>query len=335
MQKTKKIFITGLIASIFLSLIACSPDSNQEADPANDETRENQVIRVSTSISPNSIPLFYMQEANLLGDDITLDIEMHKNRQESIAKINNNSVDLLNLSMQEIAHLYNKELPVHFLDVSNWATFKVMTLDENINTWEDLRGEKIYTGSKGGPVDILATTILAHNDLTDGNEIDIQHMKQGELSQMAANELKDIRVFILREPFASQAKLNNPNIKTLYDLGESWEEIHGHGFPQSGTAVTTGFLDNNQELAQLFTDKHQEAIDWVFDNPREAAEIGEKHLKSFSKEVLLESLENIDMYTLSSEHAREPLEVYYHHILEFNPEMIGHEMPDDDFYTLE
>lgn len=332
MKNIKRISISLLTISILLSLIACSSNTKKESTTLNDEMQENKVIRISTSISPNSIPIFYMQEANLLGDDITLDIQVHKNRQESIAKINNNSVDLLNLSLQEIAHMYNKDLPIHFLDVSNWATFKLMTLNDNINTWEDLKGEKIYTGSKGGPVDLLATTILEHHGLVDGEEVVIKHMKQGELSQMASNELKDIKVFILREPFASQAKLNNSNIKTVYDLGEAWQDTYGHGFPQSGTAGITNFLDSDRELAEFFIKKHQEAIDWVFENPEEAAKIGEKYLKSFSKEVLLKSIKNMNMNTLSNLDARDPLEIYYQHILEFNPEMIGNKMPDDDFY---
>jgi len=330
-----------VLAFVLMFILVGCTKSNEESVVSNNKDKEsvaevsndvNKVIRISTPIAPYSIPMFYMAEANLLGEGITLDISLHKDRQEAVARVSKNDVDILNLSVQEMAHMYNKDMNIKFLEVSNWATFKLMTIDNNINTMKDLEGKKIYTSSKGGPIDILTRTVFHEKYFDISQEIDYEYIKQGELAKMVSSELKDIKVFVLREPFASQAMNSNENIRTLYDLGELWKEIHGYRFPQSGTGVTSDFYMNEKELTKLFIEKNKEAIEWVVDNPEEAAKIGKKYLKRFDEDILVQAIKNMHMESMDGKAAKVPLEIYYNYILDFRPEMIGNKIPNDQFY---
>jgi NitT/TauT family transport system substrate-binding protein len=338
MHFKKNLIVVVLVLIVIFTMIGCS--SEQENDKFNggesskeaENIRDEKILRISTSISPYSLPLFYMAESDLLGEDIKIDVSLHKDRQEAIAKFNKNEVDLINLSVQEMAHMYNKNMPLKFLEVSNWASFKLMTLDESINDLNDLKGQKVYLSSKGGPVDILTQTVLQERGIDIQEEITFQYLKQGELTKMAIGEMKNIKIFVLREPFASQAIIENDNIRIVHDLGKEWENIHKHKFPQSGTGVTLDFYENDLELVDLFSKKNEEAIEWVLNNPEKAAEIGEKYLKNFDQEVLKESIKNIDMHRLDSQSSKEALEIYFSYVLEFRPEMIGNKMPDHEYY---
>lgn len=339
MHFKKKLVVVVLVLIVILTMLGCTSEQKNNNNSSEDESlnkaensSEEKTIRISTSISPYSLPLFYMVESDLLGEDVKIEVSLHKDRQEAVAKFSKNEVDLINLSVQEMAHMYNKNMPLKFLEVSNWASFKLMTLDESINDINDLRGEVVYLSSKGGPVDILTSTVLQKRGIDIEEEITFQYLKQGELTKMAIGEMKNIETFVLREPFASQAKIENANIRIVHDLGKEWESIYGHKFPQSGTGVTLDFYENDSVLVDLFIEKNEEAVDWVLNNPEEAAVIGEKYLKNFDQKVLKESIKNINMETLDSQSSKEALEIYYNYVLEFRPSMIGNKMPNNEYY---
>jgi NitT/TauT family transport system substrate-binding protein len=314
---------TGLIVLTAALLASCSPK----------EEVSEVTITVSTPVAPYSIPLLYMMEKGLMGEGITMDVKLHKSRQEAVARVVKNEVDFVNLSVQEIAHLHNQEMSLVFLDVSNWVTFRLMTTDPDVNSFEDLRGNELWVSGKGGPIDLVSMAVLSHNGLDEKSNYSLKRMGVMELAQMALNELKGIKNFVLREPFSSQVLLGNSNARVLYNLGDEWQGIHGLHIPQSGTAVAREFLDNYPKMVEKFTRNQKKAIEWTYKNPEEAAELGARYIPGMSKEILLDSIRNMNMKIESPQDAREALELYFSMFLEFNPKMIGEKLPSDDFYS--
>lgn len=296
------------------------------------EQAQDLTIRVSTSIAPNSIPMLYMMEENLLGNNVALEINLHKSRQEAVAKVVKNEVDFVSISVQEIAQLYNQEVPIVFLDVSNWATFRLITTDPEVNSFEDLKGKELWVSGRGGPIDLVSMAVLSGNGFDSNTDYSIKRMEAVELTQMAINELKGIRNFVLREPYSSQVLLSNPKARALYNLGDEWQRINGMNIPQSGTAAAARFLEEHPKIAVKFTESHKKAVEWTYANPEAAAELGARYLPGMGRDILLESIRNMNMRIESPEEAKEALELYYSMFMEFNPEMIGGKMPHENIY---
>lgn len=278
----------------------------------------NDRVKISASLSSYSIPIFYIKEYGLMGENIDFDIEIHKTRQEAVAKIIKDDIDLVYLGTQEIAQLYNKKIPIKFIAISNWATFRLITTDSTINNFNDLDGKEVWISGKGGPVDMVARDIL-------GDRVIIKTMQVSELTQLALNELKEIKTFMLREPFESKVLLNNKNARVLYNFGDEWQKKYNMQIPQSGIAVTDNFNKKHPDLIRKFLDVNEIAIKWTKENPDKAAELGAKYLKGFTKEEIRLSLDVINLNTGSPSDYRASIEKY----LSIYPDIT---LPDNDFY---
>lgn len=297
------------------------------------EVKESKVIKLTVPSAPYSIPIFYMKEKNILGDEIQLDLNIHKTGQEAITKTIKNEVNMGIFGVQEAAKLYNKDIPIKLINVSTWATFKIMTSRDDINSWEDLKGKKVWLGEKGGPIDFLTKVVLKEKGIDIDKDIEINRMDTKELSQMVINDLKDIDVFILREPFISQVMLKNKNIKCVFDLGEEYKKAYNKKIPQGGVVVNKEFLNENTDEVLKFQEEYEKAIKWVKENPKEASQIGRKYMSEFSEEVLESSIKNMDMEFVHIEKARENLEEYFKSVLEIDPVMLENQLPNDEFYV--
>lgn len=322
----KKILVFILVGLIVL-LTSCGIDKKDSIDVNNKRT-----VRLTTSNMPSSIPLFYMQENNVLGEDIKLEVSIHKTGQEAIAKIVKNDIDMAYFGVQEAAKLYNKGINLRLINVSTWSTFEILTTKSDIKSWEDLVGKKVWLGDKAGPIDFLTQIVLNKKGI-DVKNIDICRISTAELAQMAANELKDMDAFILREPFVSQVKQKNDKVCTLFNLGDEYEKLFKVKAPQSGIVGTNNFISGSPEVLKLFQSEYEKAIEWVQQHPEQASEIGTKYLEGLSQPILLQALKSTDMTLVKIHNAKEALEEYYKHSVEIDSVILENKLPDANFYT--
>lgn len=288
-------------------------------------------IHMTVPNAPNSIPFFYMQEKKNLGENIILEVSVHKSGEEAIAKTMKKEVDLAYFGVQEAAKLYNKKVPIRLLDVSTWASFELLTTREDISSWEDLKGKKLWIGDKGGPMSYLTEINLRENGLSLETDLSVNRMPIKELSEVVINQTKDIDLFVMREPFSSQVKAKNEEIKVAFDLGEEYEKMQNFKVPQGGVIVRTEFLSEQKELIKNFQKEYQEAILWVKSNPEKAALIGEKYLGGKTA-TFTKSINNMDMEYLSIQEAKEELEHYFELAIQVDETMLEGTFPDEEFY---
>ena len=329
-MKNKSVLLFLITILSFVLFTGCKSENVSKGSKG--EVEELKVIKITTPSAPQSIPLFYMKEKNVLGNKVKLDVQVHKTGQEAIAKTMKEEVDMATFGVQEAAKLYNKEVPIKLIDVSNWSTFKIMTSRDDIKNWEDLKGKKVWLGEKGGPIDFLTRIIMKENGINPKSDLEVKRLDTKELSQMVMNNLKDIDVFILREPFISQVMKKNQDIKCVFDLGKEYEKAYNKKIPQGGTVVTNSFIEKNKDTVVLFEQEYKKAIQWVKDNPEEASKIAEKYMNGFTAEVLESAIKNTDMELVSVDGARESLEFYYKQVLEIDSTILENKLPNDNFY---
>jgi NitT/TauT family transport system substrate-binding protein len=323
-MSSKKFLLLSFVIVLIFTLSACNEEVNNE----NDLT----TVRMTISITPNSVPFIYMAENDLLGENVVFDLSFHKNRQEAVAKITKNDVDFTNLAIQEVAQLYNNDFDMKLLNIAAWGEYQLMARTP-LNDISDLVGKDIWLSTRGGPIDLITTVVLENLGLEKDSDVNFKFLAQRELSQMAISGIGDYEYFVLREPFISQAKINNEQISEVLHLGNEWEKIFSHKYPQSGISVMGNFYNQHPELTDLFLEKYLEALEWVKENPSEAAAMATPHMQGLEEEVVLLALKNFDTEIMSLDEAKDSIELYFGYILEFNPEMINNKLPDEGFYV--
>src|SRR6056297_2196150 len=128
MKHKKSLYFSIVIFCIFIFLI------NSGAAAA-------AKIRLSVSASPSSLPAFYLQENE---NNINLDVTIHRSRNIVISRLMQGEVDAALLSTNEAAKLYNRDVKVQLLGIHNWGLFYLLSTNQEIRDWSDLKGEKIY-----------------------------------------------------------------------------------------------------------------------------------------------------------------------------------------------
>lgn len=319
--------ILVIVILIIMSLsVGCNQNDIQEIK---DEKRE---LVITTSFSVNSIPFFYMMENNILGDNYNFSVEIHKTRDEATAKILKNEANIAMLSVQEAANMYNKEIPVKLINGTYAASFFLMTNDDSIKEYEDLIGKKLWTSMKGGPVAFTLNQLLINNaDIDSNTDIEYQFINLSELTQMVISDLKNIEVFSTRDPFVSKILLVKDDIYIVKDFDKEWVKTFGHRIPLSSVVMGKSLLNADENIANLFNEKYIEAINWVDNNPTEAAILGNKYLKGLSVEILENSIKRMNLEIIDEANLQNELEFYFNQWLEFNPEMVGNKLPDENF----
>ncbi|OPL08468.1 MAG: hypothetical protein AVO33_10955 [delta proteobacterium ML8_F1] len=321
-----------LLSVLALSLILAGCQNEEAADTV---PEESVTVNLTLSMSANAIPYLYIMEEDTLGEDFDLNAQIHITREEATAKILKKDVQGSMMSVQESANIFNKGLPVVLVNATYGASFFLISENEAINTYEDLRDRVIWTSMKGGPVAFtMNQLILNQTSLDPEKDLSYQFMAFGELTNLILNDLKDIEVYSLRDPYVSQILAEKPQARIILNFDEEWEKAFGNRIPNSGLAMDRDFIDTHPEFITALNEAYKEAIDWMNDNPGEAAALGSKYLKGQSEAILRSSIENLNL-SLMEGAVEEQLKDYIGLWLAFNPEMVGSKMPLDEFYHLD
>jgi len=83
---------------------------------------------------------------------------------------------------------------------------------------------------------------------------------------------------ILPEPFATMARLANPDLRSPLDLGALWTKQTGQAsYPMTAFVVSSKLVSERPQAVKAILRSYAASIDWVLANPAEAGALVEKH----------------------------------------------------------
>lgn len=292
----------------------------------NIDANEDNKIRISVSPSPSSIPVFYLLE----NSELNLEVDIHKNRNIVISNFMKENIDMALLATNEAAKLYNKSIDVKLAGVHTWGIFYLATSNSNLKEWADLKNQKISLPDKGGPMDIVFSFLAKENNINVDKDLKVRRGKVRELSQLMINYMTETAV--LREPFLTQVLKENSNVDIMIDLQKEWKAKTGMNLPQSSLVLHGNYAnDDNKETINQFNTEYKEAIKWVNNNPKKAAEIAEKYM-DIKKDITESSTPRLNLKYKKALEIKEEIKNYFEILEANNPKTIGGDIPDENFY---
>ena len=143
--------LASLVASAMLlfALAGCSNGNNPAENPAASPTSppasstqaaEPVTISVGVPTAPPALPVLHMMEAGLLGENVTIDLNVWNSPEELLAMVQGGEHDLYAFPLTVVSTLYNKGLDVRLMNVNTWGVTYFMTTDPAFETWADLAG---------------------------------------------------------------------------------------------------------------------------------------------------------------------------------------------------
>ena len=91
------------------------------------------------------------------------------------------------------------------------------------------------------------------------------------------------------------------------------------------------FIEESPELATQFQAAYEEGLQWVLDNPKEAAALAEEKL-GMKAAMVEKAIPNMGLHYKTAQDAKAELEVFYQLLNDFDGTMIGGKLPDEGMY---
>ncbi len=171
-------------ALVVLSLAACSggtesnPIEPSASDPAASDAARQELtgnaepvtIKLGVPTAPPTLPILHMLEENLLGENVTLELDVWNTPEQLIAMVQDSEHDMFAFPLTVAAKLFNNGLPVRLMNVNTWGVTYFLTTDPDFQSWSDLAGETVYIPLQSSPPDALTQYFLNESGLTAGKE---------------------------------------------------------------------------------------------------------------------------------------------------------------------
>ena len=320
MKNSSLLINTLLVLFIITTLLA---PMNAEAAPTK--------VKIQTPPVAASLPLLWIEETGQLEEVIDLDIKLSTDHQRALALINKNQIDMMVTGVNVGAKAYNKGMGLKLLNVNTWAIDYLLTNNFKADEWSDLKGKTLSLPLKGGPLDFLARYFLDKNDIDPKEDINIVYrpLANGSRYFMAGK----VDSIILPEPMVTVNILKNKNANLSLDIQKEWGKYHDgeERIPFVGLFVSKEFANNYPQKAKMLNGLYMKGIDWVNNNPEEAAKLGAKHFK-LPQKIIQKSFDRINLNYYGESKTEELVDMYFDDMIKFNAKLLGGKLPDEKFY---
>lgn len=335
----KRAFASILASAMMLfALAGCSgggeTTTNETQDPApegSSQATEPVTISVGVPTAPPALPVLHMMDAQLLGENVTIDLNVWNAPEELLAMVQGGEHDMYAFPLTVVSTLYNKGLDVRLMNVNTWGVTYFLTTDPDFTTWSDLEGKTVYIPLQSSPPDALTQYFLNEAGLTVGEDVEVIYASTAEVASLLASGQAEYATLI--EPQVTSAMNQNSEVRRALSFEEEWQRVTGTDtmIPNAGFGTTQAFIDENPDLVAQFQEAYAESVQWVLDNPAEAAALAEEYL-DMNAAVVEAAIPNMGLTFKSAQDARGELDTFYQLLYDFDPSMIGGAMPDDGLF---
>ncbi|WP_409968906.1 ABC transporter substrate-binding protein [Bengtsoniella intestinalis] len=340
----KKLLALLMALTLSASMVACSSSNDttttqaEATEPTQTEETTPEVveaepitIKVGVPTAPPALPVLRMMDSGVLGENVTIELEIWSEPETLIAMVQDDSHDMFAFPLTVVSTLYNKGLDVRLMNVNTWGVTYFMTSDPDFTSWADLKGQTVYVPLQTSPPDALTQFFLDEAGLVVGEDVEIVYATTAEVSAFLASGQAVYGTLI--EPQVTIAMMKNADLYVAYSFEDEWQRANDTDtmVPNAGFGTTQSFIDENPELTAAFNEAYAEAAQWCLDNPEEIGALAEEYL-GMPAAVITASLPNMGLEFKTPQDADYELDMFYQMLFDFEPSMIGGALPDDGMY---
>lgn len=258
---------------------------------ANDPDKNEVRVAFFANIS-HAVPIVGMENgyySDQLGDT-KIKTKIVDSGPEAIEALFANSIDIAYVGPAPFVNGYVKSggdgIKIISGAANNGASF-VVQKDSTISVPSDLAGKKIAAPFVGNTQDVSLRNYLAENGLKPaekGGNVIIYNIANAEINTIFAKG--EIDAAWVPEPTATML-VENFGGKRLFQEEEMWPEKR---FPSVVLIGRADYIEKNPEIIQKWLMAHQQAIDWINQNPEQTESTYIKFYKSHTGKTLKENI---------------------------------------------
>ena len=310
----RKIFVFLAISLISLKLFA-----------------QNSQLRVGLLNGPTCLPAAYLM------DNSDYSFQQFADPQALLPKMIKKEIDVGFMPANVAAKVYNSASKVIVCTaVVGLGNLKLITTDQNIRNFTDLKGKTVYVAGQGASPEYIFRYLLKENGMTwQGDRADVKMDFSIPTAQLAAQLISGkIAYALLPEPFATIAQMKSDQVKCAIDIQNEYLAVTGEKeiYPLSVMVVRSDFAKENPELLKNFLSEYQSAVNKAVSNPAETGRLCEKHMLGLAADVVENAVPISNYVYEAADLSKKNLEFLLNLFLENDKASIGGKLPDKDFY---
>ncbi len=351
--------LTLLLALLMLfSFASCTQDPGPDAGTGSAEgTGEGQTptatdVRVYTLNGTTGFGMAKLMDDAAKGafstENYTFDVKT--DASEVLTALVSGDVDIAALPTNAASTVYNKTKGgVKILAINTLGClFLLNTGDDAVTSLSGLSGKTVYCPAQNPT--FIFTYLCQQNDLeviTDGTPGEGQVLIDSTSYAAPAN-LRDavasgsVKLAVLPEPMVtiavSKGKTATPavDVKVALDLTAEWDKLPGKAgtLVQGCVVVRTAFLEEHPEAVANFLTAYEASIDYLNDNPAEAAALVQTYGIFENAAVAEKAIPKCNVRYIDGGEMKSAVGTYLEILSEVNANSIGGQVPEDDFYHI-
>ena len=287
--------------------------------------------------APVTPPLAYIVEKGLL-NDVAEEVELRiwKNPDQLKSLIISGQAHFTASATQIAAKLYNKGIPLKFMNMSVWGDYWILSNDKSVRTLKDLKGQEIVVPFKSGTPSTVLKLLAKKMDMDLEKDFKVKYMPNfgAALQEIASGRAAH---GFLSEPHASMAVIKTKDkankVYKAVDLSKEWGKLFNTEprISRAGMVALPKIFDR-PDIMEKFQKAYEEAVNWCNANPKKAGKLAQKYIPGFKAKAVTMSLKTGTVEFVSAKDAKADMERFFNALLSQNPKTIGKKLPDNNFY---
>lgn len=249
------------------------------------------------------------------------------------AKLVSGEYDAGVLPVNVAAKLYNSGTGIELCAIIGEGMVSFLSADASVKTLADLKGKNVNVAGQGATPDYLLRSLLKGAGIDPEKDVKLEYaLAYPEAAVALASGA--IAYAVLPEPFATMAKMRNPKLKAVLDLGGLWTAQTGQkSYPMTALVVSSALASEKRQAVAAILDACSASISWVVAHPAEAGTLVEKHELGLKAPIAAKAIPFSAYVFIPAPAARKSVEALLSVFLDLAPASIGGRLPDGGFYA--
>jgi NitT/TauT family transport system substrate-binding protein len=291
-----------------------------------------QSLVINTIKGPSGVGMIKLFETPPQIPGFTVTIEAFGSQDIIAARLLSGEAQAGILPANVAAKLASSGAHLQVAAVTGNGMLSLFTSDPAVNRIEDLRGRSVEVTGRGATPEYVFRRILAAKGINPDTDITLTFtLSYPEIAQsLIAGRLQSA---VLPEPFATMARLGNPNLKQIGDIQEEWVKAGGPAnYPMTVLVVNSDLAQTNPAAIRTILEDCRISAEWVVAHPTEAGLLVEQYDLGLRAPVVQAAVPRSNYVLIPAREARPALEALFSAFLEQDPASIGGALPPDRFY---
>lgn len=295
-------------------------------------------VRVGILNGPSCVPSAYLMENVMSVQDENLEFTKFSDAMSLVPKILKNEIDIGFLPVNVAAKLYNSSNKAIICGaVTGEGNISLITKDQSINSFEQLKGKTVYVSGEGATPDYMLKFLLSARGIGYSNTPDpdcVQLSFSIPTAQLASQLIAGkIQYAVVPQPFVTIACNTDESICNAIDFQKEYTAITGdENYPLTVMVINKKFAEDKTEIMNSFLSLYKEAVQFTVDYPAEIGTLCQKYDLGLKAKIVEKSVPVSNYVFIPANQSKSEIEKLLKLFIDNNPSSIGEVLPDEAFY---